>query len=135
MCLNAMTGALTVLYSNSSVQPIPDFGIGNRNDGPISVSEPNLFFPKPKPLFWTNFGQIFLIPTFDILSIWISGHYRIYNLGTRLNIRIFLGILPTLDQFPQRLIAKNCKRWETTCPDNFWHLVESSDQKLFLQRK
>ena len=46
MCLNAMTGVLTVLYSNSSVQPIQGFGIGNRNDGPISVSEPNLFFSE-----------------------------------------------------------------------------------------
>ena len=35
---------------DNSARPKPGFGIGNRNQGPItvSVSEPKLFFPKPK---------------------------------------------------------------------------------------
>ena len=41
------------------------FGIGNRNQGPISVSvwEPKLFIPKPKLFFFFNFSifQIFLM--------------------------------------------------------------------------
>ena len=52
MCLNAMSGALTVLYSNVSVQPKPDFGIGNQNQGSILILEPNLF-SKPKLFFFS----------------------------------------------------------------------------------
>ena len=42
----------------SSVRLKFGFGIGNRNQGPISVSEPNIFFPKRK-LFFSIFFQIF----------------------------------------------------------------------------
>ena len=45
-----------------SVRPKFGFGIGNRNQGPISVSvsEPKFFFPKPK-LFFSNFTLFFLL--------------------------------------------------------------------------
>ena len=45
-------GANLYLHS-TSVQLKPGFGIGNRNQGPIlvSISEPKLFFPKPKLFF------------------------------------------------------------------------------------
>ena len=47
----------------------------------------------------------------------------------------FLTLLPTHDQYPQRLSDKNCKSWETACPDDFWHFLYTSDQKINLQRK
>ena len=54
-----------------SVQPKPGFGIGNQNQGPISVSvsEPKLFFQKPKflifKIFFWRYGFIFkLIKTY-----------------------------------------------------------------------
>ena len=40
-----------------SVWPKPGFGIGNRNQSPISVSEPKFFFPKPK-LSVSNFSHV-----------------------------------------------------------------------------
>ena len=52
----------------SSVRPKPGFGIGNRNQSPISVSvlEPKLFFPKPKLFFQkiSNFSHVFLLIDF-----------------------------------------------------------------------
>ena len=39
------------------VQPKSGLSIGNQNQGPISVSEPKFFFPKPKLFFF----QIFFI--------------------------------------------------------------------------
>ena len=47
----------------TSVRPKPGFGIGNRNQGPISVSvsEPKLFFPKPKLQNFSNFLIFFCL--------------------------------------------------------------------------
>ena len=41
----------------------------------------------------------------------------------------FLILIPTLDQYPQRLCVKNFNSWKTACPDKFWHLLLNSDQK------
>ena len=50
-----------LLYASwTSVRPKFGFDIGNRNQGPISVSEPKFFFPKPK-LFFSNFTLFFLL--------------------------------------------------------------------------
>ena len=57
-----------------SVGPKAGFGIRNRNQGPIlvSVSEPKLFFPKPKlfPIF-SNFVMFFLfLVGYEFLKAW-----------------------------------------------------------------
>ena len=54
-----------LVYVQTSVRPKPGFGIGNRNQGPISVLEPKLFFfPKPKHIFFSKifkFSYVFLL--------------------------------------------------------------------------
>ena len=66
-----------------SVRPKPGVGIGNQIQGPISVSEPKLFFLKPKPFFSKQFKFMSYFPTswadvdfykleknLEIFSIW-----------------------------------------------------------------
>ena len=47
----------TMSYQQSSVQPKPCFGIGNRNQDQVSVSVsgPELFLPKPKLSRWYRY--------------------------------------------------------------------------------
>ena len=61
------------LLKYSSVRLKPGFGIGNRNQGPISVSvsELKFFVPKPKLFFSKNFN-FFLI--FLMFSRFLRGH-------------------------------------------------------------
>ena len=61
-----------IFAAKYSVRPNPGFGIGNRNQDQVSVSEPKIFLPKLKlPPFY--FPQIFLmlfVPCFE----YFSGH-------------------------------------------------------------
>ena len=53
----------------TSVQPKPYFGIGNRNRGPISVLEPNLFLTKLFFSFPTSWGIIKAFFVFERLKL------------------------------------------------------------------
>ena len=61
-------GTLEPLVGPFSVRLKPGFDIGNRNQGPISVSDPKLFFRKPKLFFSKQFKFLscFLTPWGDM---------------------------------------------------------------------
>ena len=60
MFLSDRKAKINYIDVHCSVRPKFGFGMGNRNQGTISVSEPKKKFPKPKLLF-SNFTHFFLL--------------------------------------------------------------------------
>ena len=69
----------------------PGLGIGNQNPGPISVSvsEPKLFDPKPKLIyFW------FFLKNFQMLSSFSAEMWLQYRPKVSVNLGFGFGIRP-----------------------------------------
>ena len=89
-----------------SSRPKPSFGIGNQNQGLVSVSKPKLFFQKNPQYFLTSFGDIsFLFITYHTIGNQISGFKNVvsasYGIGPKVcaNLSLGFGIGPKRKQW------------------------------------